>query len=338
MRLRPGSRHAPTAPSTAPRPLRDPRSFDGDAVRAVLPRWGYRPDAQIGPLNVSENVTLRVDQPDRRPLVLRLHRPGYRTDREIASEMSWLDALARDGRVPVAPPLRTREGIHTLRLGTSGRITAFPWLSGRAPEPDAAMNALGTLTARLHAHALDWSPPPGFARPEWTHATTLGSGAIWGDWREATGLDRAGRALLERASARIESRLAAHGRPPRGFTLLHADLRAANLLARDGRLAVIDFDDCGHGWLGWDFAGAVSFLETDPRLPGWRAAWLAGYRRVRPFAAEDEALLDDLVMMRRMLLTAWLASRADSDTAAEFGGAAFTHGTAALAAAYLGAG
>ena len=317
-------------------------AFDETTLRAALPRWGYAPDARLRRLNVSENVTLRVDGPgrdggDHPPLVLRLHRPGYRADAEIAAEMAWLEALRHEGAVPVAAPVRMLDGGHTLRISARTRLTGFPLVPGREPAPGGTMEALGALTARLHAHALRWTPPPGFVRPEWTHETTLGANAVWGDWRAAPGLDPAGLSLLERASARIAAVLETHGRAPDRFTLLHADLRAANLLEHADGLTVIDFDDCGHGWLGWDFAGAVSFLETDPRLPEWRAAWLAGYRRVRPFPAEDEALLEPLVVMRRMLLTAWLASRAGSDTAAAFGGGAFTAGTLALAARYLAA-
>jgi hypothetical protein len=42
-----------------------------------------------------------------------------------------------------------------------------------------------------------------------------------------------------------------------------------------------------------------------------------------------------MILLRRVLLTAWLASRADSDTAAALGGPAYTQGTLALARGFL---
>ena len=48
-----------------------------------------------------------------------------------------------------------------------------------------------------------------------------------------------------------------------------------------------------------------------------------------------EAILPHMIMLRRMLLTAWIASHAETETAAWAGLDAFTQGTVALARAYL---
>jgi Ser/Thr protein kinase RdoA (MazF antagonist) len=98
---------------------------------------------------------------------------------------------------------------------------------------------------------------------------------------------------------------------------------------------VIDFDDCGFSWWMYDFAAAVSFIEADPRLPELADRWCAGYARAAPLVAADRAMLPTLVMLRRLLLTAWLGTRADSDTAREFGGPAYAEGTVALADRFL---
>ena len=46
-------------------------------------------------------------------------------------------------------------------------------------------------------------------------------------------------------------------------------------------------------------------------------------------------LFPALIFLRRVLLTAWLATRADSDTAQSLGGPAYTLGTLALADRFL---
>jgi Ser/Thr protein kinase RdoA (MazF antagonist) len=162
----------------------------------------------------------------------------------------------------------------------------------------------------------------------------LGERPHWGSWRDAIGLDAAGAAILADVAASLRGRLAAYGEAPHRYGLIHADLRLANLLAEGERLGVIDFDDCGFCWYLYDFAAAVSFIEDDPILPALAAAWVAGYRGVAPLAEADLAMLPAFVMLRRLLLTAWLASHAETPTARALG-AGYTSGTVALGRAFL---
>ena len=43
-------------------------------------------------------------------------------------------------------------------------------------------------------------------------------------------------------------------------------------------------------------------------MPELQAAWVEGYRAVAPLSAEDEAELPTFVMLRRLLLVAWIGS------------------------------
>jgi Ser/Thr protein kinase RdoA (MazF antagonist) len=165
--------------------------------------------------------------------------------------------------------------------------------------------------------------------------TILGPNPHWGHWRQAQGLDAKGEALLACATAVLAAKLNAYGTGPDTFGLIHADLRLANLMVDGDRLTAIDFDDCGFGWWAYDLASALSFIETDPRLPELIAQWVSGYTRIAPLRPEDRAMIPSLILLRRVLLTAWLATRADSDTALDLGGPAYTHGTLDLADRYL---
>ncbi len=113
-------------------------------------------------------------------------------------------------------------------------------------------------------------------------------------------------------------------------------MRAANLLVDGDRLGVIDFDDCGFSWFAYDFAASISFMETEPFIPELMAAWLDGYARVAPLDSEQAAALPMLVMLRRMQLTAWIASHSETPTAQAMG-TAYTAGTIDLADRYLAA-
>ncbi|MEM1342620.1 MAG: phosphotransferase, partial [Pseudomonadota bacterium] len=96
------------------------------------------------------------------------------------------------------------------------------------------------------------------------------------------------------------------------FGLIHADMRLANILTAQDRPWLIDFDDCGFGWLMYDFAAAISFIEDDPRIPALKAAWLAGYQTQRPLSPADLAEIDTLIMLRRMALLAWIGSHIEA--------------------------
>jgi Ser/Thr protein kinase RdoA (MazF antagonist) len=78
----------------------------------------------------------------------------------------------------------------------------------------------------------------------------------------------------------------------------------------------------------------VSFFEHEPQVPALIDSWLTGYRRVLPLPAEDEAEIWTFILLRRLLLVAWIGSHAAVDTARELG-AGYTRDSCDLAEAYL---
>ena len=303
-----------------------------DLIRRALPVYGLPEDTPLTLLNRSENETWRAGN-----LILRLHRQGYHTRPEIASELAWLTALQDLPGLNAVRPIPGGQGLVT-EIDTRF-LVAFAPLKGQELQPgdDLArwFAPLGEITARLHLHARQWTPPQGFTRKRWDVDTILGTQPHWGHWRQAQGLDRDGEALLARATEALAAELHAYGTAPEVFGLIHADLRLANLMVDGDRLTAIDFDDCGFGWWAYDLASALSFIETDPRLPDLIAQWVAGYSRIAPLGPKDRAMIPSLIFLRRVLLTAWLATRADSDTAQTLGGPAYTQGTVDLADRYL---
>ncbi|WP_428925677.1 phosphotransferase enzyme family protein [Marinibacterium sp. SX1] len=306
-------------------------------------QWGLGPGTDVQLLTLSENATFLARDPARpAPVILRVHRPDYHTRAEIESELAWIGALRAEGTVDTPEVLELAGGgqIAAFQDGAQTRhVVGFAFMEGAEPDADARLvpgfEMLGAISARLHGQARRWHPPAGFTRKTWNWDTAFGPAPLWGDWRAALGLDPAGQAVLDRLSATLRSRLAAYGAGPDRFGLVHADLRLANLLVSGDRLGVIDFDDCGFSWFAYDFAAAISFLETEDYIPDLQAAWLRGYRSVAPFGAEHEAMLPTFILFRRLLLTAWIASHAETETAAWAGLDAFTQGTVALARAYL---
>lgn len=296
--------------------------------------------------NVSENHTYRVTDPDDgRQYALRVHRPGYRTPAQIESELAWLDALEADGTVHTPPVLRARDGRRVVRAQAPGigarHVVVFEWVTGSAPDLDSGAAAieqfetLGAISARMHAHARAWARPPGFDRPRWDYEHSIGPHGHWGAWRDGLGMGAQERDQLQRLDATIAARLAAYGQDPARFGLVHADIRLANVLADGDAVRVIDFDDCGFSWFMYDFATTVSFMEEHPRVPELRDAWVRGYRTQAELEPAAEAELATFVMLRRLLLVAWIGSHHTFAPEAAELGAGFTAVTCTLAEDYL---
>ncbi|MCM3884285.1 phosphotransferase [Frankia sp. R82] len=168
----------------------------------------------------------------------------------------------------------------------------------------------------------------------------------------------AAHALVGRAVKVIRSRLEAYGMGSGRYGLIHADMRLANLLfpeakirneravgprkigaewgyqaACDDEVCVIDFDDCGFGWYLWDLAASLSFIEHLDVAGDLVDAWLTAYQRRLPLTAEDVAMIPTFVLMRRLLLVAWLGTHPHSDAVASR--ADYARDTCTLAEAYL---
>jgi len=295
-------------------------------------------------INLSENATYVVQAPDGERWALRVHRDGYHSLAAIASELAWLQSL-RESRIVVTPepvPGRNGEIVQVVghpRFRTPRHVVLSRWETGDEPGigEDLArpFEILGEVADRMHLHAREWQRPTWFIRPTWNFETALGEKAPhWGRWRDGMGVDAQIAALFGRTVDLIGKRLAAYGRDSHRFGLIHCDMRLANLLIDGDAVKVIDFDDCGFSWNMYDAATPVSFYEHEPQVPALIESWKTGYRKVLDLQAADEAEIPTFVMLRRLLLIAWVGSHAETDLARSMG-LDYTKGATGLCDAYL---
>lgn len=294
-------------------------------ARAALPTYGVDPAAEVGLLNVSENGTFLLTEPSGARTVLRVHRSGYHTERAIRSELAWVEALRSEGVVNTPAYLPAPDGSPVVAASAGGEsryVVRFEFVEGREPEESRLVGdfeELGRITARLHQHARSWHRPDWFSRFTWDYDTSLGARGHWGRWQDGLGVGRSELAVLGRLDETLRNRLTAYGQGADRFGLIHADTRLANLLVAGDRVSVIDFDDCGLSWFLYDLASAVSFIEHEPYVPELVDSWVRGYRDVAPLSAEEEAEIPTFIMLRRLLLVAWIGSHAETETAQEMG-------------------
>lgn len=314
---------------------------------AALGRYDLPPGATVEMINLSENATYKVEDPaSGKCWALRVHREGYHTHNAIASELSWAKALRDEGAAitPVAVPGLDGDLIQQVSHDLVPRpryVVLFEWESGTEPSErehnlQEWFSILGETTARMHEQVRTWQKPAGFERLTWDFETSLGGKPHWGSWRDGMGLTAESEELFAETVDLIGRRLERFGKGPERFGLIHCDMRLANLLIDGDTTKVIDFDDCGFSWFLYDCATTVSFFEERPEVPDLLAAWVQGYRKIRDLPAEDEAEIQTFVMLRRLLLVAWIGSHSETELAREMG-VSFTRETVPLCRNYLAA-
>ncbi|MGP4024169.1 phosphotransferase enzyme family protein [Actinomadura sp. 3N407] len=312
-------------------------------AEAALPHYGWDPaTAEVTLLNLSENATYLLRDGELEA-VLRVHRPDYHDLEAIRSELAWTASLRQEAQVAAPVALPTTGGRLVADVAHPDGIerrhcVLFERLPGEAPSEDEELvpwfERLGQITAGLHRHARGWRPPPWFRRFSWDCDDAFGELPRWGHWRDGPGVGLAETALLERVERLVRARLDRFGRTPDRFGLVHADMRLANLLHHESTTHVIDFDDCGYSWHLYDLATALTFIEDHPRAGQMIDAWLRGYGTVRALSSAELAEIPTLIMLRRLLMIAWLGSHGEVPEAKTLA-ATYTPAACAMAEQYL---
>lgn len=292
--------------------------------RAISAAYGIDA-AGIALINVSENETLRIDMSDGERLIWRRYRAGSRSLAQIEAELDWMAAILRETEISVPAVIPARDGRRIVVDGEGRQHVLFSFLEGSAPPEDDLVPwfaRLGAVSARLHHHGRTHMEKAK-ARPHYDYDGLIGAAPVWGRWQDAPGLAPREVAMVARAAERVREKLAALDGDAR--SLIHGDLRLANLLVDGGNLHVIDFDDCGIGWRLFDLATALSLIEDVDDAPAAAMAWLDNYEKVQRLPADERAVVPDLIMLRRIQVMAWFATHPDTELCV-------THGRTAIAA------
>jgi Ser/Thr protein kinase RdoA (MazF antagonist) len=287
-------------------------------VRQAVARYPLPDDARVTFIRHGENTTYRVEAGDQR-FALRLHRPGYQSLQGIRSELAWMDSLRESG-IPTPVAVRGRDGDAVQSVESAGRhLVMFKWTDGIPLNTTADVEPwthLGEMMARIHEHDRSWKRPEWFERPSWDAGALVGDDPRWGPPDPHHVLAPADHDALEACRRVVAERLNALGSSPTRYGLIHGDLGFENaLVLPDGRVTIIDFDDCGESWHVHELAVALYPEEGRDGFEARRDAVVTGYRRQRPI--EDELLheLPTFLMARRIATLGWVFSRPDTDHA-----------------------
>jgi Ser/Thr protein kinase RdoA (MazF antagonist) len=270
-----------------------------------------------------ENTTFRVQSRTGTRYLLRVHRPGYHSKEAITDELRWLEHLA--GRTSFAAPVPVRskggalveegeaEGVATPRC-----CTLMRWIDGRfSYQADTKQFfVLGHATAELHASRNQLRLP---RRRYWDSDGLVGIKPKLGSVESIEGASPRQQRIISEARRLIHRTLKQfEAKFPERLGVIHADLHFGNVLFQGKRLAMIDFDDCGYGFFGYDLA--VTLLSIRGRLKRKRIrkteaytdALISGYTSLASWDREWDRVVQYLMGARKVAMLGWLQSRSDN--------------------------
>ncbi len=276
-------------------------------------------------LKYRENAVFAVSGANGRRGVLRIHRPGYRTDEHIRSELVWMAALA-DAGIETPAVIPSKSGDPVVLVNDAGfpqprQCDLLAWIDGQplgtleagVDLDDAglrrAYRTVGEIAARIHEHGVTWRRPAGFTRRAWDVEALVGDEPTFGRFWELDGLDDEQRRILFEARDRVRERLERFGTSSGCYGLTHGDLVPDNILVGDGGVRVVDFDDCGDSWYGFELTTSVFPLHGSPGFEPARDGYIEGYRSVRPLPQEHLDLMPTFLMARGLSYLGWPAGR-----------------------------
>lgn len=298
--------------------MNDQKAYE--AAQQALLAWGVTAKPRL--IKNRENIVFQAQAPDGGKAALRLHRPGYRNDDAIRSELWWSEALVAAGMV-VPQAIRTEAG-DVLATGGPRVASLLTWLDGEPlgegdvplamaePEQEALHEALGRELARLHTASDQMDIPEGFTRDAMDVNALLGEQPSWGRFWVNPSLTAAESALLQEARVKVRAVIEAHAQTA-DWGLIHGDALRENVLVQGNIVRLIDFDDGVFGFRLHELGVAMSQNWDQPNVDALGRALLRGYGVERELPDDADALLEAFTLMRCLSSCGWVIGRYDDD-------------------------
>ncbi|KHL05597.1 phosphotransferase enzyme family protein [Sinomonas humi] len=299
-------------------------------VQQAIAEFGCPPDSRVAFVKHRENHVFRVANDDGE-WALKLHRRGYRSDREIESEAAACELIGSAG-VRVPHPLRTLGGSYVASVGSGEgmhQATMQVWVPNASPIGDSAailaggprpadetLFDLGRTMALMHRCAEQAQTPPDYERPAWDAEGLVGAAPLWGRASELPALDVRTRSLVLELEQRLRLELGALRKSARTYGPIHGDVTMENVLRDEDGLVVIDFDDMGDGWYVFDVATACFFFTGHPEAERMIERTMEGYAVERVLTPEDARAWHPLLLARALTYLGWSVARPTEEATA----------------------
>lgn len=216
--------------------------------------------------------------------------PTVRTFSTLQGQVDWLNFLAAHD-APVSRPEPSLKGVLVEQLhlnDTVAAVVCYARVPGERPDvrsaPAEFFQTWGQVLGKLHTLSTHYTP----SQP---HAQIY-------HWNEDAVNDRqiipADQTLVLEKFDALQEYFQALPKAPHLYGVIHRDVQANNLCFDNGKLWVIDFDDCEYNWYLMDLAVSLYFTLWERPVAQSNAAFaafvlenlLAGYARERDLGAE----------------------------------------------------
>lgn len=254
-------------------------------------------------LNSYENRVFLISDDDRRRWVVKFYRPERWSEAQIREEHAFLAELMAVN-APVSAPWVNDDG-ESLHQAHGFLFALFPHVAGQAPELDNPEHlfALGGLIGQLHAVSArrTFAQRPVLEPAGWVEGSR--EKILAGNW-----LNRRQRQAYVRVSESLQAVLGDHAWPAEAAIRVHGDCHLGNILGRDARFTLVDFDDCC-------MAPAIQDLwmmltaQNDQERQMQLSELIEGYEEHVPFDRRQLAWVEPLRTLRLMRHSAWLVVR-----------------------------
>jgi Ser/Thr protein kinase RdoA (MazF antagonist) len=260
-------------------------------VGLIADLWG---GTDLRPLSTAKNLVFAF-QLASGPGVLRIHTQGERDEALVLAELDWVHFLYVKGvRVPL--PLPALDGRWAVRFPLNEEISvyaaAFQLMPGVHPTIRVGDNwnlslveRMGEVLGRMHALNVQYQPPDGLSRFDWTRQDIP---------HYVSAVIPPSETRLREKFQQHWSRLQSMPRDANGYGLTHGDFHAGNLLVDEAGLTIIDFDNCCYNWYIADIAHflAMSLFPLAQETPAKRnqaaavlfESFMRGYQRFHTLA------------------------------------------------------
>lgn len=295
-------------------------------ARAALRAYDLPAGLSVRPIRLLNNAVFEVVG-DGVHLALRIHRPEYRSEEHILSELRALEVLADDLRgssVSVPCPVPAREGELIVCVGDGGHEELPPrycdlltWIDGRVLKHGRGLGPrstflLGEGLGHLHNAARQLGDD--LDLPLWDGETLFSDASPFRPGQMEEFLAPEAWDVFQDVERRTRDVFDRLGQGEDQWGIIHNDYILINchfVRRRNGwNLGVLDFDDLGWGYFLYDLAPLLGNLFDWPDAYGrLRRAFLDGYKSVRPLPADLERHLPVLMAARHAASLTWLAAK-----------------------------
>ncbi len=248
------------------------------------------------------NTLFRAWPADGPSYMVRVCKPGWRTNADLRSEGMWLQALSSSDEIGAPVPVLARDGQFFVEASAEGvpesrRCVVMTWLPGISLEKrltEANLYKMGLLFSRLHEFSLHFIPLPGFTTRKMDSIYARGEeDVLFGEsCREA--FTQRSRDIFERTRRVLEETCVRLYAGP-GLRVIHNDLWHGNIKIHHGQLHPLDFEDTVWGYPVQDIAMALQDLMSaaSPAIfERHRASFRAGYESRCPWPESEPGQID----------------------------------------------